>query len=206
MSTDRTHVSASEHPNPQAGILIVDDESIIRFDLRERLTGLGYTVVGEAADGEAAVMLARRLQPDLVLMDIKMPKMDGIAAASILLQERIAPVVLLTAFSDRDLIEDAREAGVLGYISKPFREADLVPTLEVAIARFEELRAMERENVNLKETLETRRLVDRAKGILMDTQGLSEGAAFRRIQKLAMDRRKSMKEIAEAIILAREIT
>ena len=206
MSTDRTRASASEHPNPQAGILIVDDESIIRFDLRERLTGLGYTVVGEAADGEAAVMLARRLQPDLVLMDIKMPKMDGIAAASILLQERIAPVVLLTAFSDRDLIEDAREAGVLGYISKPFREADLVPTLEVAIARFEELRAMERENVNLKETLETRRLVDRAKGILMDTQGLSEGAAFRRIQKLAMDRRKSMKEIAEAIILAREIT
>ncbi len=184
----------------------MDDESIIRFDLRERLTGLGYTVVGEAADGEAAVMLARRLQPDLVLMDIKMPKMDGIAAASILLQERIAPVVLLTAFSDRDLIEDAREAGVLGYISKPFREADLVPTLEVAIARFEELRAMERENVNLKETLETRRLVDRAKGILMDTQGLSEGAAFRRIQKLAMDRRKTMKEIAEAIILAREIT
>ena len=206
MSTDRTHESASEHLNPQAGILIVDDESIIRFDLRERLTGLGYTVVGEAADGEAAVTLARRLQPDLVLMDIKMPKMDGITAASILLQERIAPVVLLTAFSDRDLIEDAREAGVLGYISKPFREADLVPTLEVAIARFEELRAMERENVNLKQTLETRRLVDRAKGILMDTQGLSEGAAFRRIQKLAMDRRKSMKEIAEAIILAREIT
>ena len=206
MSTDHTRASASEHPNPQAGILIADDESIIRFDLRERLTGLGYTVVGEAADGEAAVMLARRLQPDLVLMDIKMPKMDGIAAASILLQERIAPVVLLTAFSDRDLIEDAREAGVLGYISKPFREADLVPTLEVAIARFEELRAMERENVNLKETLETRRLVDRAKGILMDTQGLSEGAAFRRIQKLAMDRRKTMKEIAEAIILAREIT
>ena len=206
MSTDHTRASASEHPNPQAGILIVDDESIIRFDLRERLTGLGYTVVGEAADGEAAVMLARRLQPDLVLMDIKMPKMDGIAAASILLQERIAPVVLLTAFSDRDLIEDAREAGVLGYISKPFREADLVPTLEVAIARFDELRAMERENVNLKETLETRRLVDRAKGLLMDTQGLSEGAAFRRIQKLAMDRRKSMREIAEAIILAREIT
>ena len=206
MSTDRTRPSASEHPDQQAGILIVDDESIIRFDLRERLTGLGYTVVGEAADGEAAVTLARRLQPDLVLMDIKMPKMDGITAASILLRERIAPVVLLTAFSDRDLIEDAREAGVLGYISKPFREADLVPTLEVAIARFEELRAMERENVNLKETLETRRLVDRAKGLLMDTQGLSEGAAFRRIQKLAMDRRKSMREIAEAIILAREIT
>ena len=206
MSTEHRSASTIEATTTRAGILIVDDESIIRLDLRERLSGLGYTVVGEAADGETAVTLARRLQPDLVLMDIKMPKMDGIAAATILLEERIAPVVLLTAFSDRGLIEDAREAGVLGYISKPFLEADLVPTLEVAIARFQEFCAMEEENDNLKATLETRRLVDRAKGILMDTQGLTENAAFRRIQKLAMDRRKSMKEIAEAIILAREIT
>lgn len=206
MSTNTSNMTSTEHQTVQAGILIADDESIIRLDLRERLTGLGYTVVGEAADGEAAVTLARRLQPDLVLMDIKMPDMDGITAAGILLRERIAPVVLLTAFSDRDLVEDARDAGVLGYISKPFREADLVPTLEVALARFEELRAIEQENANLKQTLETRRLVDRAKGILMDTQGLSESAAFRRIQKLAMDRRKSMKEIAEAIILSREIS
>lgn len=206
MSTQHRDSATIEETTTRASILIVDDESIIRLDLQERLSDLGYTVVGEAADGETAVTLARQLQPDLVLMDIKMPKMDGIAAATILLEERIAPVVLLTAFSDRDLIEDAQEAGVLGYISKPFREADLVPTLEVAIARFQELCAIEEENDNLKATLETRRLVDRAKGILMDTQGLTENAAFRRIQKLAMDRRKSMKEIAEAIILAREIT
>ena len=206
MSAERTDLPTLAEATPQARILIVDDESIIRLDLRERLSGLGYTVVGEAADGQMAISLARRLQPDLVLMDIKMPEIDGIAAARVLLQERIAPVVLLTAFSDRELIDDAREAGVLGYISKPFREADLVSTLEVAIARFEEFRAIEKENADLKNTLETRRLVERAKGLLMDTQGLSESVAFRRIQKLAMDRRKSMKEIAEAIILAREIT
>ena len=206
MNTDRAETSDSLKPTPQARILVVDDESIIRLDLRERLTELGYTVVGEAADGHMAVALTRRLDPDLVLMDIKMPKMDGITAARILLEERIAPIVLLTAFSDRDLVDDAREAGVLGYISKPFREADLVPTLEVAIGRFAELREIELENVNLKETLETRRLVERAKGMLMDAQGLSEKAAFRRIQKLAMDRRKPMKEIAEAIILADEIS
>jgi len=195
-----------EQPTPQARILVVDDESIIRLDLRERLNELGYSVVGEAADGHMAVALTRRLDPDLVLMDIKMPKMDGITAARVLQEERIAPIVLLTAFSDRELIEDAREAGVLGYISKPFREADLVPTLEVAIARFAELKAIELENADLKEALETRRLVDRAKGMLMDSQGLTEAAAFRRIQKLAMDRRKPIKEIAEAIILANEIT
>lgn len=206
MNTDRAETPDSLKPTPQARILVVDDESIIRLDLRERLTELGYTVVGEAADGHMAVALTRRLDPDLVLMDIKMPKMDGITAARILLEERIAPIVLLTAFSDRDLVDDAREAGVLGYISKPFREADLVPTLEVAIGRFAELREIELENINLKETLETRRLVERAKGMLMDAQGLSEKAAFRRIQKLAMDRRKPMKEIAEAIILADEIS
>jgi len=206
MSTTATDMATFAQPTPQARILVVDDESIIRLDLRERLSELGYAVVGEAADGHMAVALARRLDPDLVLMDIKMPKMDGITAARILLEERTAPIVLLTAFSDRDLVEDAREAGVLGYISKPFREADLVPTLEVAIARFAELKAIELENVNLKEALETRRLVDRAKGMLMDSQGLTEAAAFRRIQKLAMDRRKPIKEIAEAIILANEIT
>lgn len=206
MSATTPDMASFEQPTPQARILVVDDESIIRLDLRERLNELGYSVVGEAADGHMAVALTRRLDPDLVLMDIKMPKMDGITAARVLQEERIAPIVLLTAFSDRELIEDAREAGVLGYISKPFREADLVPTLEVAIARFAELKAIELENADLKEALETRRLVDRAKGMLMDSQGLTEAAAFRRIQKLAMDRRKPIKEIAEAIILANEIT
>lgn len=206
MSATTPDMASFEQPTPQARILVVDDESIIRLDLRERLNELGYSVVGEAADGHMAVALTRRLDPDLVLMDIKMPKMDGITAARVLQEERIAPIVLLTAFSDRELIEDAREAGVLGYISKPFREADLVPTLEVAIARFAELKAIELENADLKDALETRRLVDRAKGMLMDSQGLTEAAAFRRIQKLAMDRRKPIKEIAEAIILANEIT
>jgi AmiR/NasT family two-component response regulator len=199
-----TKQSAMQAPR-QARILIVDDESIIRLDLRERLTDLGYIVVGEAGDGRTALALARRLRPDLVIMDIKMADMDGITAARVLTEERIAPTVLLTAYSERDLVEDAREAGVLGYISKPFREADLVPTIEVAIARYQEMRVIEQENQNLKEALETRRLVERAKGILMDKHGLSEADAFRRIQKLAMDRRKTMKEIAEAIILANEI-
>jgi response regulator NasT len=206
MSTQFQEAPSVEEPSAQTRILIADDESIIRLDLHERLSGLGYTVAGEAADGHTAVELARSLQPDLVLMDIKMPKLDGIAAARILLQERLTPVVLLTAFSDRELVEEAREAGVLGYISKPFREADLVSTIEVAIARFDELRSIEQENSSLKDTLETRRLVERAKGLLMDTQGLSEGVAFRRIQKLAMNRRKTMKEVAEAIILATEIS
>ncbi len=196
----------SKQESGRARVVIADDESIIRLDLRERLSNLGYLVVGEAADGRTAIALARRLHPDLVILDIKMADMDGISAARILMQERVAPVVLLTAYSERDLIEEAREAGVLGYISKPFREADLVPTIEVAMARYAEMRTIERENADLKEALTPRRLVERAKGILMDKHGLSEAEAFRRIQKLAMDRRKTMKEIAEAIILAHEIS
>jgi len=185
-------------------VIIADDESIIRMDLREMLTNLGYLVVGEAGDGRSAVNQARELRPDVVIMDIKMPDMDGIEAAKILTQERIAPVVLLTAFSQRDLVERAKEAGVVGYLVKPFRESDLGPAIEVALARFAEFRTLEREVADLKETLETRKLVDRAKGILMDTQGLTEAEAFRKIQKMSMNTRKPMKEIAEAIILARE--
>jgi len=185
-------------------VIIADDESIIRMDLREMLTNLGYLVVGEAGDGRSAVNQARQLRPDVVIMDIKMPDMDGIEAAKILTQERIAPVVLLTAFSQRDLVERAKEAGVVGYLVKPFRESDLGPAIEVALARFAEFRTLEREVADLKETLETRKLVDRAKGILMDTQGLTEAEAFRKIQKMSMNTRKPMKEIAEAIILARE--
>ncbi|NLS76771.1 MAG: response regulator [Chloroflexi bacterium] len=186
-------------------IVIAEDEAIVRMDLREMLTNLGYLVVGEASDGRSAVNVTRELKPDLVMMDIKMPDMNGIEAATILTQERLAPVVLLTAFSQKDLVEQAKEAGVVAYIVKPFREADLGPAIEVALARFGELLALEKEVHDLTETLETRKLVDRAKGLLMDRQNLSEAEAFRKIQKMSMNTRRPMKEIAEAIILAHQV-
>ena len=187
-------------------LIIADDESLIRMDLREMLTQLGYLVVGEAGDGQSAVNLARELKPDAVIMDIKMPDLDGIEAARILTHERVAPVLLLTAYSDIELIARAREAGVAGYLVKPFRESDLAPAIEIALARFGEFRELEREVGDLQDTLETRKLVDRAKGILMDTQSLTEAEAFRRIQKMSMNTRKAMREVAEAIILAHEAT
>jgi response regulator NasT len=187
-------------------IIIADDEPIIRMDLKEMLTNLGYLVVGEAGDGRSVVNMARELRPDLVIMDIKMPDMDGIEAARILTQEDIAPVIFLTAYSQKELVDQAKEAGVVAYLVKPFRESDLAPAIEIALARFEQFRALKKEVADLKEALETRKLVERAKGILMDTQGLSEAEAFRRIQKLSMDTRKPMKEVAEAIILAYEAT
>lgn len=189
----------------QTRVIIADDESIIRMDLKEMLTTLGYLVVGEAGDGISAVNLARELRPDLVIMDIKMPDLDGIAAAKILTEERIAPVLLLTAFSQQELVEGAKEAGVVGYVVKPFRESELIPAIEIALARFKEFRSLEKEANNLREMLETRKLVERAKGVLMDTQGLKEAEAFRKIQKLSMNTRKSMREIAEAILLAHEV-
>lgn len=185
-------------------VVIADDESIICMDLREMLNNLGYLVVGEAGDGQSAVNLARELKPDVVLMDIKMPDMDGIEAAKILTTERISPVVLLTAFSQRDLVERAKEAGVVGYLVKPIQEADLAPAIEIALSRFREFRELEKEVNSLQDQLETRKLVDHAKGILMDTQGLTEAAAFRRIQKMSMNTRKAMREIAQAIILTHE--
>lgn len=189
----------------QTRVIIAEDESIVRMDLREMLANLGYLIVGEVGDGRSAVNLARELRPDIVIMDIKMPDLDGIEAAKILTEERIAPVLLLTAYSQQDLVERAKEAGVVGYIVKPFRESDLAPAIEVALARFKEFQALEREVEDLKEALETRKLVDRAKGLLMDTQGLTEAEAFRRIQKMSMDTRRPMKEIAEAIILAHQV-
>jgi response regulator NasT len=174
------------------------------MDLREMLDSLGYLVVGEAGDGESAVHLSRELRPDIVIMDIKMPGMDGIDAGKILTEERIAPILLLTAYSQQDLVDRAKDAGVMAYIVKPFHEADLAPAIEVALRRWKEFRTLEQEVEDLKEALETRKLVDRAKGILMDTQGLSEADAFRRIQKTSMDQRKPMKEVAEAIVLAHE--
>ena len=185
-------------------IIIADDESIIRMDLREMLSNLGYLVIGEVGDGRSAVNLARELRPDLVIMDIKMPDMDGIDAAKVLTEEEIAPVLLLTAYSQQELVSRAREAGVVGYLVKPFRESDLSPAIEVALARFSEFRALEKEVGDLQKALETRKFVDRAKGILMDTQGLTEAEAFRKIQKMSMNTRKPMKEVAEAIILAHE--
>lgn len=183
-------------------VIIADDESIVRMDLKEMLTNLNYLVVGEVGDGRSAVNLARELKPDVVLMDIKMPDMDGIEAAKILTEEQIAPVVLLTAYSQKDLVERAKEAGVVGYLVKPFREADLLPAIEVALSRFKEFQQVHQEVQDLQYALETRKLVDRAKGILMDVQGLDEEEAFRRIQKMSMNTRKPMKEVAEAIILA----
>ncbi len=183
-------------------VIVADDESLVRVDLREALTELGYLVVGEVGDGQSAVNMARELDPDVVVMDVKMPGMDGIEAARILTQERVAPVVLLTAYSQTDLIERAKEAGVVGYLVKPFRETDLAPAIELALARFAEFRALQDEVGNLTEALETRKKVEKAKGILMDKQGMTESEAFRKIQKMSMNTRKPMKEVAEAIILA----
>ncbi len=187
-------------------IIIADDESLIRMDLREMLTSQGYLVVGETGDARSVVNLARELRPDVVITDIKFEgeKMDGIDVARILTEEDIAPVILLSAYSQQDLVKRAQEAGVVSYLVKPFRESDLPPTIEVALARFQEFHALEEKVGNLQEALETRKLVDRAKGILMDEQGLKETVAFRRIQKMSMDNRKSMRAVAEAIILAHE--
>ena len=189
----------------QLRLVIADDESIIRMNLRETLVGLGYLVVGDAGDGVSAIHLARELRPDLVIMDIKMPKLDGIAAAKVLTEENIAPVLLLTAYSDRELVDRAREAGVVNYIVKPFREAELLPAIEIALARFVEFNTINKELGDLKDTMETRKLVERAKGVLMDTQGLKEQDAFRKIQQLSMNTRKSMREIAQAILLTAQI-
>ena len=187
---------------PAAGlkVLVVEDEALIRMDLAEMLTEEGYVVAGEAGDGEQALELARRLHPDLVIMDIKMPKMDGITAATSIVEERIAPVVMLTAFSQRELIEQARDAGAMAYLVKPFARHELVPAIELAVSRFAEKRALEDEVATLSERLETRKVVDRAKGLLMTRQQMTEPEAFRWIQRTAMDRRTTMKAVAEAVV------
>ena len=189
----------------QLRLVIADDESLIRMNLKETLVGLGYLVVGEAGDGVSVVNLARELRPDLVIMDIKMPKLDGIQAAKVLTEDKIAPVLLLTAYSDRELVDRAREAGVVNYIVKPFRDAELLPAIEIAMARYAEFQELDKKIGDLQETLETRKLVERAKGVLMDTQGLKEQEAFRKIQQLSMNTRKSMREIAQAILLTAQI-
>ncbi len=186
-------------------ILIADDEPVIRMGLRTMLEEHDYQVVGEAADGEEAVTLAGKLAPDLIFMDIKMPGLDGISAASTIMTRQPRPIVLLTAWSERDLVQRAQEAGVLAYLVKPVREAELVPVIEVAMARFGELRALQQEVGNLKETLETRKLVDRAKGILMQREGIDEQEAFLRIQRQSRNTRTPMREIARAILVSDEM-
>lgn len=186
-------------------VVIADDESIIRMDLREMLTNLGYDVVGEASDGRTALDLTHRLRPDLVILDIKMPDMDGIEAAEHISEERLAPVVLLTAYSERHLVERAKGAGVAGYLVKPFRESELTPVIELALARFNDLQQLTEEVVQLKEALETRKLIERAKGILMEVHGLKEADAFSRMRRTSMDNRKSMREVAEAILLTHQV-
>jgi two-component system, response regulator PdtaR len=184
-------------------VLIAEDEALIRMDLREMLEEDGHEVVGEAGDGETAVEMARELTPDVVFMDIEMPGMNGLDAACILGAEQVAPVVMVTAFSQSAYIERACDAGAMGYLVKPFSKADIIPAMQVASSRFAESRQLTEEVENLKERLATRTLVDRAKGVLMD-RGMSEPDAFRRLQKMAMDKRLTLKQVAEAVLLAEE--
>ncbi|MEU2153586.1 response regulator [Streptomyces sp. NPDC019396] len=205
-------MTAPESPQPAADddtshvpplttrVVIAEDEALIRLDLKEMLEEEGYTVVGEAGDGQAAVDLAREHRPDLVILDVKMPVLDGISAAEVIAEESIAPVLMLTAFSQRELVERARDAGAMAYLVKPFSKSDVVPAIEMAVSRFAQLKALENEVADLSQRLETRKLVDRAKSILQTQYGLTEPAAFRWIQKTSMDRRLSMQQVAEAVI------
>ncbi|HET6667251.1 MAG TPA: response regulator [Intrasporangium sp.] len=181
-------------------VVIAEDEALIRMDLAEMLAEEGYDVIGQAGDGEQAVSLAEDLDPDLVILDVKMPRLDGISAAERIAEKRIAPVVILTAFSQRDLVERARDAGAMAYLVKPFSRHDLVPAIEMAVSRFTELTALEGEVADLADRLETRKAVDRAKGILQKDLGLTEPDAFRWIQKTAMDLRLSMRQVAEGVV------
>ena len=203
--TDDAHPMPSPPPRPSAApvrtrILVAEDEALIRLDLAEMLVEAGYEVVGQAGNGEQAVALSRELKPDLVLMDVKMPVLDGISAAEQIGKERIAPVVILTAFSQKELVERARDAGVMAYIVKPFTAADLAPAIGIAVSRWAEMSALEAEIADLGERFETRKIVDRAKGVLMTQLMISEPEAFSWIQKTAMDRRLGMREVATMVV------
>jgi two-component system, response regulator PdtaR len=181
-------------------VVIAEDEALIRLDLREMLEEEGYVVAGEASDGETAVKLAEELRPDLVIMDVKMPGLDGISAAERITANQVAPVIILTAFSQRDLVQRASEAGAMAYLIKPFTKADLVPAIEVAASRFAEIAALNAEAAGLRDRLEVRKLLDRAKGELQDRRGMTEAQAFRWIQKTSMDRRQTMRAVAEEVL------
>ncbi|MBF7734936.1 ANTAR domain-containing response regulator [Rhodococcus erythropolis] len=193
-------------PQPQGNqiaprrVVVAEDEALIRMDLVEMLREEGYDVVGEAGDGQVAVELAESLKPDLVIMDVKMPRRDGIDAASEIAAKRIAPVVILTAFSQRELVERARDAGAMAYLVKPFSISDLVPAVELAVSRFREVTALEREVADLSDRLEARKLIERAKSVLMVRQALTEPEAFKWIQRAAMDRRSTMKAVAQVVL------
>ena len=181
-------------------VLVVEDETLIRLDIVETLEDAGYEVVGEAGDGESAIELAGELEPDLIVMDVKMPGMDGITAADRILEEHRVAIVMLTAYSQRDLVERARDAGAMAYVVKPFTPADLIPAVEIAVSRNQEIEALENEVSTMAEQFETRKRVDRAKGLLESHMGLTEPEAFRWIQKTSMDRRLTMREVADAVI------
>ena len=185
-------------------VVVAEDEALIRLDLVEMLREEGYAVVGEAGDGEQAVRLAEQLRPDLVMLDVKMPVLDGISAAERIAAARIAPVVMLTAFSQRELVERARDAGAMAYLVKPFTKGDLVPAIELAVSRYAEITTLESEVADLEERFETRKRVERAKSLLQQKYALTESDAFRWLQKSAMDRRLSMREVADVVI--REVT
>jgi AmiR/NasT family two-component response regulator len=189
----------------QRRVLIAEDEALIRLDLKEMLEEEGYDVVGEAGDGEEAVRLAEELKPDLVILDVKMPVLDGISAAERIVDSRVAPVVMLTAFSQRELVERAVDAGAMAYLVKPFAKTDLLPTIEVAVSRHAQLTALEKEVTDVTDRLETRKVVDRAKGKLQSDHGMSEPEAFRWIQKTSMDRRTSMRAVAEGVLTGADL-
>ena len=191
---------AENASNAPRRVVVAEDESLIRLDIVEILRDNGFDVVGEAGDGETAVQLATELRPDLVVMDVRMPQLDGIKAAERLTRNHVAPVVLLTAFSQKELVEQASEAGALAYVVKPFTPADLLPAIEIALARYAQIVALETEVADMVERFETRKLVDRAKGLLNEKMGLSEPEAFRWIQKASMDRRLTMHDVAQAVI------
>ncbi|HEV3169463.1 MAG TPA: response regulator [Actinocrinis sp.] len=194
------NMTADEKTAPRKRVVIAEDEALIRMDLAEMLQEEGYEVVGQAGDGESAVKLATEHRPDLVILDVKMPVLDGISAAERIGAEKVAPVLMLTAFSQRELVERARDAGAMAYLVKPFSKADLVPAIEMATTRYEEMRALENEVADLAARFETRKLVDRAKGLLQAQLDMTEPEAFRWIQKTSMDRRLTMREVAQAVI------
>jgi two-component system, response regulator PdtaR len=189
---------------PPFRVVIAEDEALIRLDLKEMLEEEGYVVAGEAADGETAIALTKNLRPDLVILDVKMPVLDGISAAERIAAEHLAPIVILTAFSQRELVERARDAGAMAYLVKPFTKADLVPAIEIAASRFHEISALESEVGTLRDRLEVRKLLDRAKGLLQADRGITEAAAFRWIQKTSMDRRMTMRAVAAELLAGAE--